>query len=78
MFPAGQRTVEIAGSWGEAATVPADVERATIVLAHRLANRAKTPEGIMGNTEAGFVRLAEVDPDVMALLAPYIDVAALA
>lgn len=77
-FPAGQKTVEIAGSWGEATTVPADIERAAIILAHRLANRAKTPEGIMGNTEAGFVRLAEVDPDVMALLAPYIDVAALA
>lgn len=77
MFPVGQRTVEIAGSWGVASTVPADIERATIILASRLANRAKTPEGIMGNTEAGFVRLAQVDPDVMALVAPYVDVAAL-
>lgn len=73
-FPVGQKTVEIAGSWGEYSTVPADIARATIILANRLANRGKTPEGIMGNTEAGFMRLAQVDPDVMALLAPYLDV----
>jgi hypothetical protein len=76
-FPVGQKTVEIAGSWGLAATVPGDIARACIILATRLSNRAKTPEGIMGNTEAGLMRIAQVDPDVMALVAPYIDVAAL-
>lgn len=77
LFAGGQKTIEIAGSWGEYTTVPSDIARATIILANRLANRAKTPEGIMGNTEGGLLRLAQVDPDVMALIAPYVDVGAL-
>jgi hypothetical protein len=76
-FPVGQATVQIAGTWGQAATVPPDVERATVLLAHRLVNRAKTPEGIMGSLDQGFVQMRDLDPDVKAIAAHYVDVEAL-
>ena len=77
LFPVGQATVEIAGSWGRFAAVPSDVERAVILLAHRLTNRAKTPEGIMGSLDQGFVQMRDLDPDVKAIAAHYVDVEAL-
>ena len=76
-FPTGQATVEIAGSWGVFATVPLDVQRAVILLAHRLVNRSKTPEGIMGSLDQGFIQLRDLDPDVKAIAAYYTDPRAL-
>lgn len=67
-FPVGQSVVQIVGSWGEYTTVPDDIAYATFLLANRLRNRAKSPEGMMGDTERGFTSLNQIDPDVRAIL----------
>lgn len=67
-FPAGQRRLQIVGSWGQATAVPSDIARAVMLQANRWRFRTKSPEGIAGNAEVGFVRLASLDPDVAAIL----------
>lgn len=53
--------------------VPAPVIRAAYLWAHRLFDRKGTPTGVMGFAEVGGIRLSSIDPDVKALLAPYVD-----
>lgn len=74
-FPVGQQTVQIVGSWGEYSAVPYDIAEATLLLANRLRNRSKTPEGMMGDAERGFTNMNEIDPDVRSILVAgrYID-----
>lgn len=67
-FPVGQKTVELVGSWGEAAAVPGPIRRATMIQANRYRWRLRAPEGVAGNAETGFVNLAAVDPDVLTIL----------
>lgn len=76
-FPVAQRSVEIVGAWGRTATVPDDVARAVILLAHRLYNRPKTPEGVVGSPERGFVHIADLDPDVATIVTRYMNEGAL-
>jgi hypothetical protein len=69
VFPIGQATLQIIGNWGEAgATAPDDIIEATILLVNRLFNRRKTPEGIAGSAEGGFLKMGTMDPDVYAIL----------
>lgn len=68
VFPVGQKTVEIVGTWGEAASVPGAIRRAAMIQANRYRWRLRAPEGVAGNAEAGFVELADVDPDVLTIL----------
>lgn len=68
LFPVGQKTVEIVGTWGEAASVPSAIRRAAMIQASRYRWRLKAPEGVAGNAEAGFINLASVDPDVLTIL----------
>lgn len=67
-FPEGQSRIQIVGSWGYAATAPADIQEAVFLQASRYRARKNTPEGVAGNADTGFVRIAGVDPDVVAIL----------
>lgn len=65
---AGNRRLQIVGSWGEATTPPEPIRAATAIYAARYFNRHKTPEGVAGSAEQGFITLREVDPDVANIL----------
>lgn len=69
------------GTWGSRVkvtarygwpTVPEDVQEAALIQAARLYRRKDSPEGIAGNAEWGVLRLSRRDPDVWALISPYI------
>lgn len=66
-FPIGSARVQLAGSWGEAATVPEDIERATRFLANRYRVRPNTPEGVKEGGE-NMMALAAHDPDILTIL----------
>ena len=73
IFPANfPRSVELTGKFGWS-TVPAQVEEATTLLAHRLLKRARqAPFGISGlGLDGSVVRIMLSDPDVMMLLRPF-------
>lgn len=72
------------GTWGIATTrlrvtarfgwpaVPDDIVEAAMILASRLYKRKDSPEGIIGSAEWGVRNLSRRDPDVWALIEPYI------
>ncbi|MFF2331821.1 MULTISPECIES: phage gp6-like head-tail connector protein [unclassified Streptomyces] len=72
------------GGWGTATTrvritarfgwpaIPDDIAEATLIQAARLYRRKDSPEGVTGSAEWGVVRLSRRDPDVWALIEPYI------
>lgn len=63
--------VQITARWGWPA-VPEDVSMATLLLASRLFLRKNSPEGLLRSAEFGSVRVSRWDPDVDALLGPYV------
>ena len=67
-FPTHEAGIQIEGSWGEAATAPEPIERATILQVARLKARLNTPEGVAGSDEGGFIQIGELDPDVKSIL----------
>jgi hypothetical protein len=72
------------GTWGIATTrlrvtakfgwpaVPDDIAEAALIQASRLYKRKDSPEGIIGSAEWGVRNLSRRDPDVWALIEPYI------
>lgn len=62
-----------AQGWGWGVT-PAPIVEATLLLASRYHKRRNSPEGAIGFEGAGVGRIAGRDPDVAALIAPYIRV----
>ncbi|WP_432135151.1 phage head-tail connector protein [Streptomyces sp. bgisy154] len=72
------------GTWGIATTrlrvtaqfgwpaVPDDITEAALIQATRLYKRKDSPEGIIGSAEWGVRNLSRRDPDVWALIEPYI------
>jgi hypothetical protein len=56
-------------TWGRA-TIPREVEQATIIEAIRLFKRPDTPEGVLTG-DFGAARLSRIDPDVLSLLRPW-------
>lgn len=52
--------------------VPPDITEASYIQATRLHKRKNSPEGVLGSAEWGVVRLSRRDPDVWALIEPYI------
>lgn len=52
--------------------VPDDVTQACLIQATRLYKRKDSPEGIIGSAEWGVRNLSRRDPDVWALIEPYI------
>lgn len=63
--------VRVTAKWGWPA-VPDEVTSATLIQASRLFKRRESPEGVIGSAEWGTIRLSRVDPDVQALLRPYV------
>jgi hypothetical protein len=61
----------VTAKWGWPA-VPDPVVQAQKLLASRLWKRKDSPEGVLGNDQWGVIRVSRVDPDVMALLDPYV------
>lgn len=62
----GQR-VQVTARWGWPA-VPDEVREATALLANRLFKRTDSPEGVLGSSEWGVVRLSRKDPDAYGLI----------
>lgn len=52
--------------------VPDDIAEAAMIQASRLYKRKDSPEGIIGSAEWGVRNLSRRDPDVWALIEPYI------
>ena len=72
------------GTWGSAINrvritarfgwpaVPADIAEAALIQASRLYKRKDSPEGIIGSAEWGVRNLSRRDPDVWALIEPFL------
>jgi hypothetical protein len=73
VFDDAEATVRVTGTFGYAA-IPADVQIACILLSERLFKRFDSPGGVMGFSDIGAIRVSRNDPDVAALLDPYIRV----
>ncbi|HEY9472731.1 MAG TPA: hypothetical protein VIS06_02645 [Mycobacteriales bacterium] len=66
-----QQRIRVTARWGWP-TVPDEIAEAALIQAARLFKRKDSPEGVMGNSEWGVIRLSRIDPDVEALVGPYI------
>lgn len=66
------RLARVTARWGWP-EVPGAVKQATFLQASRLYRRKDSPEGVAGSSEWGLVRVPNLDPDVKALLAPYVN-----
>ncbi|MFJ8081968.1 phage gp6-like head-tail connector protein [Streptomyces sp. NPDC096205] len=76
--------LRVLGTWGTATSrlrvtarfgwpaVPDDIHEAALLQASRLFKRKDSPEGIIGSAEWGVRNLSRRDPDVWALIEPYI------
>jgi hypothetical protein len=64
-------TVRVTATWGWSA-VPDVITQAATLLAARLYRRKDSPQGVLGNAEWGAIRVSRTDPDVEALISPYI------
>ena len=71
-FPAGHRRgVQVTADWGWP-SVPEDVKEATILQAFYLYERSKSPHGIVGSADTGFVAMSgKGDPDARMILRPF-------
>lgn len=63
--------VKVTARWGWPA-VPDEIVSATQLLAARLYRRKDSPQGVLGSSEWGVTRVSRVDPDVEALISPYV------
>ncbi len=66
-----QATVRVTGDFGFA-EIPDAIKQATIVLAMRLFKRLDSPLAVAGFGDLGAIRVGRVDPDVMALIQPFV------
>lgn len=64
------RKARVTAIWGWPA-VPDDITQAALLQATRLYRRKDSPEGVAGSAEWGLIRMPNLDPDVRALVAPY-------
>lgn len=67
----GGSRVRVTARWGWPA-VPQGVHEATLILAARLFKRKDSPEGVLGSSEWGVIRLSRTDPDVYEQIKSYI------
>ena len=63
-------SIRITARWGWP-TIPAEIELATRLQAARLYRRKDSPQGVIASPEFGGLRVSRFDPDVRALLAPF-------
>ncbi|HEX5995356.1 MAG TPA: hypothetical protein VFY84_09475 [Jiangellales bacterium] len=69
---ASHRLARITARWGWPSQ-PSAVGQANLLQSSRLYRRKDSPEGVAGSSEWGLVRVPNLDPDVKALLAPYVN-----
>ncbi len=67
---AGIDSVRVTARWGWPST-PSEIELATRLLAARLYRRKDSPQGVIATPEFGGIRVSRFDPDVRALLSPF-------
>lgn len=67
----GATRIRITAKWGWPA-VPDDISEAALLLANRLFMRKDSPEGVKGSAEWGAIRVSRWDPDVEALVGPFV------
>lgn len=72
-FPYGSDLagVQVTARWGWSA-VPTAIKQACIILAGRQFKRYDSPLGVAGFGDLGAMRVSRVDPDVAALVEPYV------
>lgn len=70
-FPVYRKSVQVIGIFGYWTSVPAPVMQACLQMATRFLKRADAPLGILGGSTFEAIRIATVDQDVRALIAPY-------
>lgn len=63
----GRLTVQVTARWGWPAH-PSVVKQAAVIQGIRLYRRPQSPEGLVGMSESGPVRIPSVDPDVARML----------
>jgi Phage gp6-like head-tail connector protein len=63
--------VRVTARWGWPA-IPDAIAEATKIQAARLFRRKDSPEGVLASPEWGAVRMTRIDPDVEALIRPYV------
>lgn len=63
-------SLQVTARWGWP-TIPAQVELATRMLAARLYRRKDSPQGVIASADWGAVRVSRTDPDIHALLFPF-------
>jgi hypothetical protein len=63
--------LQVTALWGWPA-VPDEIEQATALYAARLYRRKDSPQGVIGGGDFGPVRVSRIDPDVEALIAPFV------
>jgi hypothetical protein len=66
-----EATVQVAGVFGYSASVPDAIKQACIILAMRQFKRYDSPLGVAGFADIGVIRVSRVDPDIAALLEPF-------
>lgn len=64
--------IQVTARWGWP-VVPDEIAQATALLAARLYRRKDSPQGVVGSADWGLMRVSRTDPDVEALIAPYIN-----
>lgn len=63
-------SIQVTARWGYP-SVPAQIELATRMMAARLYRRKDSPQGIIASADWGAVRVSRTDPDIHALLFPF-------
>lgn len=63
-------SLQVAARWGYP-TIPSQIEMATRLLSARLYRRKDSPQGVITSADWGAVRVSRTDPDVHALLFPF-------
>jgi hypothetical protein len=64
--------VQVTARWGWP-TPPDEIVQANALLAARWYRRKDSPQGVLGSADWGLMRVSRTDPDVEALLAPFIN-----
>jgi hypothetical protein len=68
----GETTVRVEANFGFATAVPTEIRQATMLLAARFYKRFDSPLGVAGFGDLGAMRVSRTDPDIHAILAPFI------
>jgi hypothetical protein len=66
----GIDSLQVTARWGWP-TIPSQIEMATRLMAARLYRRKDSPQGVITSADWGAVRVSRTDPDVHALIFPF-------